>query len=73
MADSEYPTTLKRRFEDEKIITGTLYQVTNWRFPITSHDVARLVAKYVKIQGRIIKEWKNNYLGADFVANYLGN
>jgi hypothetical protein len=64
-----HPTTLSR--EDEQEITGLLSQVTDWGFPLTSHDVAQLVGKYVQKQGRTIKECKNNCPGPDFVQKFV--
>lgn len=57
--------------EEEKHLTEGLLTCAKWGFPLCTADVQNIVEDYLKSCGKIIKRFKNNRPGDDFVRLFL--
>ncbi|XP_045761191.1 uncharacterized protein LOC123876139 [Maniola jurtina] len=63
-----HPTVLTP--ETEKLIADTLKILTDWGVPFTKRDIQIIVQMLVTREGRVIKQWKDNSPGPDFVTDF---
>lgn len=56
---------------DERRLSEGLLTCANWGFPQQPRDVKNIVQSYFDRQGRIVKQFKNNCPGREWVKNFL--
>lgn len=63
-----HPSALKP--QSEKIIADTLCVLADWGFPFTKADIRTIVQMVINKEGKVIKQWKDNLPGYDFVNEF---
>ncbi|XP_050302047.1 uncharacterized protein LOC126740161 [Anthonomus grandis grandis] len=55
---------------EENLLTKTLSTVSDWGFPFTKADTRQVLHKYLEKKGRVVKEFKDNVPGSDFLEHF---
>lgn len=63
-----HPTVLTP--QSEKLIADTLCVLADWGFPFTKADIRTIVQMIINKDGRVVKQWKDNLPGYDFVNEF---
>lgn len=57
--------------EEEALIVDRIKTCSDWGYPIDSLTLRLLVKDYLERQGKIVRQFKNNCPGTDFVVSFL--
>lgn len=57
--------------EEENVFAAHIITVSAFGFPVTTFDLRRTVKSYLERQGKVIKCFKNNLPGSDWVKTFL--
>lgn len=56
--------------QSEKLIADRICVLADWGFPCTKADIRIIVQMFINREGRIVKQWKDNLPGYDYVNEF---